>query len=438
MEKDFHEEEYFGNVRLDESAVLHTGEDVIISMKNIHKTYLLGVEGVPALRGVSLTVKRGEFVCIFGTSGGGKTTMLNIIGTIDKPTKGEMILCGHMINHKTEDLTLSMLRLKKIGFVFQTFNLLSSLTALENVEMPMILAGDLTGEERKARAISLLTKVGMSNRLNHHPSQLSGGEQQRVTIARAMANKPEILLLDEPTGDLDTANTAIVMKLLTQLNKDEGITLVMVTHDVGLKMFSDRVIWMRDGKIQRIESITENARQESHRKLDEEIDRIDKKKAGLLPPSNTNTITRNPRDYKPLNWRQRSPPSSSPPSSSSFPPVSLSPPSSSSSSLSISSPPNPPPPSRLTNGVEHNHVHLNGNARINGKDEGEKKEKGKGRAGTGKGEGDEVVEVIIGDITNGVNGIELEEDHEMTLYRKKPEVARPLLINEEISLDDGN
>jgi len=409
VEKDYHEEEYFGNVRLDGSAVLQTGEDVVVSMKNIHKTYLLGVEGVPALRGVSLTIKKGEHVCIFGTSGGGKTTMLNIIGTIDKPTKGEMILCGHMINHKTDDLTLAMLRLKKIGFVFQTFNLLSSLTALENVEMPMILAGDLTANERRTRAVSLLTKVGMGSRLDHVPAQLSGGEQQRVTIARAMANKPEILLLDEPTGDLDTANTAIVMKLLKELNKDEGITLIMVTHDVGLKMFSDRVVWMRDGKIQRIEAITPSAREECHRKLDEEIELIEKKKAGLVPRAAVNTITRDPSDYKPLNWRKTQQPhqqqqqrfslsssngasssSSSFPSSSTFPSSSQHP-----SSNGFAHPSSSPP------------LIVNGNGRR--KEEGEE-----GRMGA-----------IIGGLAKGIKGLAIDE-------RKEPATSTPLLIEEEL------
>jgi len=145
--------------------------------------------------------------------------MLNIMGTIDKPTKGELKLCGVRINSSTKDFDLSMIRLQKIGFVFQTFNLLSSLTALENVEMPMILNGVLSAAERKQRATELLTMVGMGKRLDHVPSQLSGGEQQRVTIARAIANNPELLLLDEPTGDLDTVNTLVVLKLLMELNQ---------------------------------------------------------------------------------------------------------------------------------------------------------------------------------------------------------------------------
>jgi len=275
------DEKFFGQVRLkQDDSIDFSDPDNILTMKNIHKTYLLGIEGVPALRGVSMSIKRGEFICIFGTSGGGKTTMLNIIGTIDKPTKGDMKLCGKMINHKTTDKDLAFLRLKNIGFVFQTFNLLSSLTALENVEMPMILLGELSASERRERAISLLTKVGMKDRLDHFPSQLSGGEQQRVTIARAIANSPDILLLDEPTGDLDTVNTSIIMKLLTDLNKNENITLVMVTHDVGLKMYSDRIIWMRDGKIQRIETVPLKSKEEQFQKLYKECDSIQKNQKG--------------------------------------------------------------------------------------------------------------------------------------------------------------
>lgn len=193
------DEKYYGKVRLADSEVLHDDKDTILSIRNVHKTYLLGIEGVPALRGASVSIKRGEFVCIYGTSGGGKTTMLNIIGTIDKPTKGELFLCGNYITSRTSDRLLSEIRLKKLGFVFQTFNLLGALSAIENVELPMILMGELSPAQRKERAQRLLKSVGMEGRMNHLPSQLSGGEQQRVTIARALANDPEILLLDEPT-----------------------------------------------------------------------------------------------------------------------------------------------------------------------------------------------------------------------------------------------
>jgi len=271
-------------------------DELVIRIENIHKTYLLGVEGVPALRGVSLNIKRGEFVVIFGLSGGGKTTLLNIIGTIDKPTKGELYLCGHRIDSNTTDETLSFLRLKKIGFVFQTFNLLSSLTALENVEMPMILAGEQDAHERTKRAKDLLSKVGMAERLSHIPSQLSGGEQQRVTIARAISNRPEILLLDEPTGDLDSINSCIVLQQLLKLNAEENITLIMVTHDVGLKNFANRVIWMRDGKIQNVEKISEKRRKRRLQELNEDYEELMK---GVKQKHNPyqNTIVRHPHDY---------------------------------------------------------------------------------------------------------------------------------------------
>jgi len=272
------EDVYFGGHALEAKAHVERDDEVVIFLNNIHKTYLLGIEGVPALRGVSLSVRKGEFVCIFGTSGGGKTSLLNVIGTIDKPTKGEMWLNGVRITNHTTDEEFARLRLKHLGFVFQTFNLLSSLTALENVEMPMILLGELSREERRARAMELLAAVGMEDRVDHLPAQLSGGEQQRVTIARAMANKPSVLLLDEPTGDLDTVNTSIVMKLLTDLNKDHGVTLVMVTHDVGLKFFADRIIWMRDGKIQRVETVPLDKRHDMYRELHADVAAIEASK----------------------------------------------------------------------------------------------------------------------------------------------------------------
>jgi len=267
------EEKYYGghdisaNVDVDES-------EVVVKLVNVHKTYLLGVEGVPALRGVSLSIKRGEFVVVFGLSGGGKTTLLNIIGTIDKPTKGELYLCGHRIDSNTSDEVLSFLRLKKLGFVFQTFNLLSSFNALENVSLPMVLASEKASKEREKRATSLLNRVGMGSRLDHVPSQLSGGEQQRVTVARAVANKPAILLLDEPTGDLDSINTCIVMQQLIELNRDSNITLVMVTHDVGLKDFADRVIWMRDGKIKHVEHTPLASKKARLHKLEQDLKEI--------------------------------------------------------------------------------------------------------------------------------------------------------------------
>ena len=224
-------------------------DDHVVLIDNLHKTYLLGVEGVAALRGVTLKIRRGEFVMLYGTSGGGKSTLLNIIGTIDRPTKGSVRVCGTRITDTTPDARLAELRLNKLGFVFQTFNLISGMTALENVEMPLTLHGSLPPKERRERCESILRSVGMGDRMHHIPSQLSGGEQQRVTIARALVNFPDILLLDEPTGDLDSKNTETVMKMLVELNQQHGITLIMVTHDVHLRQFASRIVHLRDGKL---------------------------------------------------------------------------------------------------------------------------------------------------------------------------------------------
>ncbi|TPX58075.1 hypothetical protein PhCBS80983_g03375 [Powellomyces hirtus] len=245
--------------------------DPIVILRNIHKTYLLGLEGVAALRGVSLSIQRGEWVAVYGTSGGGKTSLLNIIGTIDKPTKGDLTICDTVITPNTKDEVLASLRLNKLGFVFQSFNLISSMTALENVELPMVLKGSLTAQERKARAIASLKRVGLEHRLHHFPSKLSGGEQQRVTIARAIANLPEVLLLDEPTGDLDTQNTLRILHLLHTLNVGEMMTFVMVTHDVYLKNFAHRVVYMRDGKIHRVEMTRSQKRKEALEELEAKV-----------------------------------------------------------------------------------------------------------------------------------------------------------------------
>eukprot|EP00301_Raphidiophrys_heterophryoidea_P018930 c3921_g1_i1.p1 GENE.c3921_g1_i1~~c3921_g1_i1.p1 ORF type:complete len:345 (+),score=52.77 c3921_g1_i1:142-1176(+) len=223
----------------------------VVQLSNLHKTYLLGIEGVPALRGVDLEIRQGEFVIVYGTSGGGKTSLLNLVGTIDAPTKGGLILFDTRIDRKTKEKDLANIRMKRMGFVFQTFNLIPSMTALENVELPMILMGVLNKAQRFQRAKELMERVGVAQRMNHLPSQLSGGEQQRVTIARALANSPDLLLLDEPTGDLDTHNTDRVMSLLMNLNA-EGITMLMVTHDDSLRNCAHRVVHMLDGRVQRV------------------------------------------------------------------------------------------------------------------------------------------------------------------------------------------
>jgi len=263
-------------------------EDIIV-LRNIHKTYLIGIEGVPALRGVSLKVKKGEFLTIFGTSGGGKTTMLNIIGTIDTPSRGDVKIFDKLIKSDTSDKDLSNIRLNNISFVFQSFNLFQNLNVLENVEMPMKIKGELNYKKIKERALNLIEKVGLTNRLRHYPNQLSGGEQQRVTIARALVNSPDILLLDEPTGDLDTKNADIVMSLLLELNLLHGITMIMVTHDISLKNYGQRIVRVIDGKIHHEIDVSIKDRKECIRQLYERLE----KKMGIREGTQSSNISNN-------------------------------------------------------------------------------------------------------------------------------------------------
>ena len=263
-------------------------EDIIV-LRNIHKTYLIGIEGVPALRGVSLKVKKGEFLTIFGTSGGGKTTMLNIIGTIDTPSRGDVKIFDKLIKSDTSDKDLSNIRLNNISFVFQSFNLFQNLNVLENVEMPMKIKGELNYKKIKERALNLIEKVGLKNRLKHYPNQLSGGEQQRVTIARALVNSPDILLLDEPTGDLDTKNADIVMSLLLELNLLHGITMIMVTHDISLKNYGQRIVRVIDGKIHHEIDVSIKDRKECIRQLYERLE----KKMGIREGTQSSNISNN-------------------------------------------------------------------------------------------------------------------------------------------------
>ena len=260
-----------------------------ISLRNIHKTYLIGIEGIPALRGVSLKVQKGEFLTIFGTSGGGKTTMLNIIGTIDTPSRGDIKIFDKLIKSNTSDKELSNIRLNNIAFVFQSFNLFQNLNVLENVEMPMKIKGELTSKQIKDRAMSLIEKVGLKNRINHFPNQLSGGEQQRVTIARALVNNPDILLLDEPTGDLDTKNADIVMSLLIELNLLQGITMIMITHDVALKNYGQKIVRVIDGKIHHEIKVPLKDRKECISQLYERLEQ----KMGVREGTQSSVLSRN-------------------------------------------------------------------------------------------------------------------------------------------------
>ncbi|MDH3676291.1 MAG: ABC transporter ATP-binding protein [Anaerolineae bacterium] len=220
----------------------------IIQVDNLHKSYLMGKEAVPALRGVTIEVHRGEMLCLMGPSGSGKTTLLNLLGGLDEPSRGHITIDGaNVISMKEEQL--ARLRLDKLGFVFQTFNLLNNFTAFENVEAPMVLAGKLKRKARKNRTSLLLTQVGLADRSDHYPSELSGGQQQRVAIARALANDPPILIGDEMTGDLDSETGFEVMRLVRQLNQEQGKTVIFVTHDPRMAEFADRIINLLDGVI---------------------------------------------------------------------------------------------------------------------------------------------------------------------------------------------
>ena len=219
----------------------------LIELKNVSKVYKMEKVEVPALKGINMKIKRGEFVSVIGPSGSGKSTLLHIIGCLDRPTKGEVILDGIDVS-KLSDNELSRIRARKIGFVFQFFNLYPTLTALENVELPMMIV-EKDKSERKKRARELLKIVGLEKRAEHLPSQLSGGERQRVAIARALANDPPLILADEPTGNLDSKSGKEIVSLLDKLQEEEGKTIVMVTHMLDIAKFAERFIYLKDGKI---------------------------------------------------------------------------------------------------------------------------------------------------------------------------------------------
>jgi putative ABC transport system ATP-binding protein len=221
--------------------------DSLIQVQDLVKIYHLGEVEVYALRGVSLSIERGEFVAIMGASGSGKSTFMNILGFLDQPTSGQYLLEGIEGKHLSRD-ELAEIRNQKIGFVFQGFNLLPRTSALENVELPLIYATTLMSK-REEMAQKALSEVGLKGRGHHHPSQLSGGEQQRVAIARALVNRPSILLADEPTGNLDSKTSIEIMDIFRRLNGDLGITIIMITHEADIASFAKRNILFRDGKI---------------------------------------------------------------------------------------------------------------------------------------------------------------------------------------------
>lgn len=217
----------------------------IIRVEALDKTYRMGDVEVPALRGVNLTMERGEFVAVMGASGSGKSTFMNILGCLDRPTGGKYFLEGQEVGSLSRD-DWAHIRNRRIGFVFQGFNLLPRTTALENVELPMMYNG-FAGKQRRERAVEVLSLVGLENRLDHKPSQLSGGQQQRVAIARALINRPSLILADEPTGNLDSATSAEIMTLFQQLNFRQKITIVLVTHEADIANYAQRRIVFRDG-----------------------------------------------------------------------------------------------------------------------------------------------------------------------------------------------
>jgi ABC-type lipoprotein export system ATPase subunit len=223
----------------------------LIELRDVHKTYFLGEVELPVLLGISLNIARGEFVSLMGVSGSGKSTLMNILGCLDGPTSGEYWLDGQEISRLTAN-EQAQLRNRMIGFVFQSFNLLPRTTALENVRMPLTYnREDLSEHQMNQRAAELLEKFGLAGRADHQPSQLSGGQQQRVAIARSLVNNPQVLLADEPTGNLDSRTSAELLQMFQQLNRSENLTIILVTHDPGVAQHAQRIIYIKDGLIEK-------------------------------------------------------------------------------------------------------------------------------------------------------------------------------------------
>jgi len=227
---------------------------VLIETQNLWKTYDMGAEKIHALRGVTISVNKGEYVAIMGPSGSGKSTLMNLIGCLDTPSQGEYVLNGIRVSTLDDD-QLARIRNREIGFVFQTFNLLPRATALHNVELPLIYAGTSPGE-RKRLAQGSLDTVGLADRMTHKPNELSGGQRQRVAVARALVNRPSLILADEPTGNLDTATGKEIMGLFDDLHK-QGNTIMIVTHEADVARFADRIIHVRDGQVELEEDVSQ-------------------------------------------------------------------------------------------------------------------------------------------------------------------------------------
>lgn len=226
-------------------------EEYVVRLRNIRKRFNLGNIIVEVLQGMNLEIMRGEYISIMGPSGSGKSTLFNMIGALDKPTEGKVYI-DEVDVAQLDAYELAWLRCRKIGYIFQTFNLIPVMTALENVTLPMIFAG-MSYDDSVEKGIELLTTVGLFDRINHKPSELSGGQQQRVAVARALANSPAIILADEPTGNLDLKTGKEIINLLKRLNKEKNVTVISATHDLKMLDISDRIFWIRDGRIERVE-----------------------------------------------------------------------------------------------------------------------------------------------------------------------------------------
>ena len=239
-------------VSLEERGAQLKRDNVVIKTYDLWKTYIMGDQEINAVSGVDIEIKRGEYVAIMGPSGSGKSTLMNLIGCLDTPTKGEYFINGNLVSAMSDD-ELARIRNKEIGFVFQTFNLLPRATALHNVELPLIYAG-VPAEERIERAKAALTSVDLERRMHHKPNECSGGQRQRIAVARALVNRPSILLADEPTGNLDTATGNEIMALFERLHQ-QGNTIILVTHEHDIALHAHRIIFVRDGKVAKDELV---------------------------------------------------------------------------------------------------------------------------------------------------------------------------------------